>query len=226
MPNLSATTLKLFQECPRCFWLHVNKKLERPRGPFPSLPSGMDRVLKGYFEVYRRRGELPPLIAKVVPGQLAHEPLTLGFTDEKLGARLWGKLDDCLILADGKLAPLDHKTRASPPDDLSYSQQYYQFQMDVYTLLLEQQGRATSRTAVLVYYTPEDGEALHEGFPFAVTVHEIPTDPARAYNVFRAGAKCLAGELPASGPLCAHCRWLQAHAQLTEPQTIPDDLFA
>lgn len=227
MPNLSATTLKLYQECPRCFWFHVNKKVERPRGPFPSLPSGMDRILKNYFELYRGRGELPPLIAKVVPGRLAHEPLTLGFTDEKLNARLWGKLDDCLILADERLAPLDHKTRASPPDDLSYSQQYYQFQMDVYTLLLERQGRATARKAVLIYYTPEDHETLHEGFPFSVTVHEIPTDPDRAYDVFRAGAKCLAGELPPSAPTCEYCRWMSVRAQLGAPSAVvPNDLFA
>lgn len=58
MPQLSASTLKLFQECPRCFWLRINRKLERPRGPFPSLPSGINRVLKSYFERYRAQGLL------------------------------------------------------------------------------------------------------------------------------------------------------------------------
>src|SRR3989338_1396021 len=137
MPQLSASTLKLFQECPRCFWLHVNKQIERPRGPFPSLPSGIDRVLKGYFDRYRKTGTLPPLLKDKLEGKLSTSALTLGFNDTRTKVRLWGKLDDCVILTDSRLAPLDHKTRASAPDDISYSEKYYKLQMDVYTLLLE-----------------------------------------------------------------------------------------
>ena len=129
MPQLSASTLKLFQECPRCFWFHINKKIERPRGPFPSLPSGIDRVLKRYFDAYRRQGALPPLIDGKLEGALVTSPLTLGFNDAKTGARLWGKLDDGVILPDRRVAPLDHKTRASAPEDVSYTEKYYQFQI-------------------------------------------------------------------------------------------------
>ena len=223
MPQLSASTLKLFKECPRCFWLHLNKKLERPRGPFPSLPSGIDRVLKGYFDTYRKQGALPPLIEGKLDGTLATSALTLGFNDARVGARLWGKLDDCVVLPDQRLAPLDHKTRASAPDDVSYTEKYYQFQMDVYTLLLERNGHRTSRTAYVVYYFPTDG-ALHDGFPFGVAVHKIPTDPDAAYAVFTAGCRCLEGPLPLSGELCEFCRW--AEARPTSPSTVPDDLFA
>ena len=220
MPQLSATTLKLFQECPRCFWLHVNQRLERPRGPFPSLPSGIDRVLKGYFDRYRRTGSLPPLIADRIPGRLATSALTLGFNDASSGARLWGKLDDCLILPDERLAPLDHKTRASAPDDRSYTEKYYQFQMDVYTLLLERNGHRTSRTAYVVYYFPLDG-TLHEGFPFGVAVHEVPTHPERAYDIFRDGCRCLAGALPPPGDACEFCRWLHARGTVLAPAASP-----
>ena len=232
--QLSATTLKLFQECPRCFWLHINRKLERPRGPFPSLPSGIDRVLKVYFDGYRKQGALPPLIQRHLKGTLATHPMTLGFTDELCDARLWGKLDDSVILPDGRLAPLDHKTRASAPSDVSYTTQYYQFQMDVYTLLLERNGHRTSRTAYVVYYFPVEG-ALHDGFPFDVLVHTISTDPDRAYQIFAAGCRCLAGPLPPSGTEGGFCRWEKAralHAAPAQPRapaaapSIPDDLFA
>ena len=233
--QLSASTLKLFQECPRCFWLHLNRKIERPRGPFPSLPSGIDRVLKGYFETYRKRGVLPPLIDGKLDGKLATSALTLGFTDPAVGgSRLWGKLDDCVILPDQRLAPLDHKTRASAPADVGYTKKYYQFQMDVYTLLLERNGHRTSRTAHVVYYYPVDG-ALHEGFPFQVTVHTVATDPDRAYDVFTRGCRCLGGPLPACGEACEFCRWAEARPS-AEPAgraapppsgaAIPDDLFA
>ena len=219
--QLSASTLKIFQECPRCFWLHLNKRIERPRGPFPSLPSGIDRVLKGYFETYRQQRRLPPLIHGKLDGMLSTTALTLGFNDADTGARLWGKLDDCVILPDGRLAPLDHKTRASAPADIGYTEQYYKFQMDVYTLLLERAGHATSRTAYIVYYFPCDG-VLHEGFPFDTLVHRITTDPEGAYAVFSAACRCLQGSLPASGAACAFCRWAEARM----PVIAPDDLFA
>ena len=243
MPQLSASTLKLFQECPRCFWLHINKKMERPRGPFLSLPSGIDRVLKSYFETYRQRGELPPLIAGKIEGRLAANELTIGFNDAHTKARLWGKLDDCVILSDQRLAPLDHKTRASAPEDVSYTQKYYQFQMDVYTLLLERNGHATSRTAYVVYYFPVDG-ILHSGFPFKVAVHHITTDPDAAYEIFASACRCLSGPFPDSSETCEFCRWAQSRtviARASAPATVvadvrlptatpvtpfPEDLFA
>lgn len=218
--QLSASTLKLFQECPCCFWLHVNKKIERPRGPFPSLPSGIDRVLKGYFETYRTQGSLPPLIAGKLEGTLARSALTLGFNDASTHARLWGKLDDCIVLPDERLAPLDHKTRASSPDDVSYTQTYYQFQMDVYTLLLERNGHRTSRTAHVVYYFPVDG-VLHDGFPFDVTVHTIATDPDSAYRIFSDGCRCLAGPMPDSGDACAFCRWADSRPGVISRASAP-----
>lgn len=216
MVQLSASTLKLFQECPRCFWLHLNKRLERPRGPFPSLPSGIDRVLKRYFDTYRQQGRLPPLIHEKLQGRLSTTELTLGFNDAPTQARLWGKLDDCVILPDHRLAPLDHKTRAAAPPDRTYTTQYYQLQMDVYTLLLERAGHPTSRTAYVVYYYPVEGE-LHGGFPFSVTVHEVATRPDLAYKIFTAGCQCLAGPLPASGDACEFCRWMQARSGVMAP---------
>lgn len=229
MPQLSASTLKLFQECPRCFWLRINKKIERPRGPFPSLPSGIDRVLKSYFDGYRTRGVLPPLIEGKLDGTLATNELTLGFNDARAKARLWGKLDDCVILPDRRLIPLDHKTRASAPDDVSYTEKYYQFQMDVYTLLLERNGHPTTRTAYVVYYFPVEGE-LHRGFPFGLAVHTIATDPERAYEIFLAGCRCLAGSLPPAGEACEFCRWADARPpDASKPgsrSAIPEDLFA
>ncbi|PJE50498.1 MAG: hypothetical protein COV29_03765 [Candidatus Yanofskybacteria bacterium CG10_big_fil_rev_8_21_14_0_10_36_16] len=52
--RLSPTSgLNLYRDCPRCFWLAYNKSVHRPRGIFPSLPGGMDLVIKDYFDQYR-----------------------------------------------------------------------------------------------------------------------------------------------------------------------------
>jgi hypothetical protein len=171
----------------------------------------MDTVLKRYFETYRHRGILPPLIEGKLQGTLIKQGLSLGFTDVHHQARLWGKLDDCLILSDGRHAPLDHKTRASPPEHTGYTEKYYKFQMDVYSLLLERAGHPISRTAYVIYYYPLVGE-LHNGFPFGVTIHHIPTDPEGAYTVFQSARQRLADpNPPAPAEACEFCRWVKAY---------------
>lgn len=213
--NLSASTLRLYQDCPRCFWLQLNKGIDRPRGPFPSLPSGMDAVLKRYFDIHRANGSLPPLLDGKLRGTLAKGELSLGFTDQAIGARLWGRLDDCLRLPDGRHAPLDHKTRASKPDDVSYTEKYYQLQMNVYSLLLERAGLPISKTAYVIYYYPLDGP-LHEGFPFGVAIHEVATNPESAYDVFKAAHTLLGGPLPEPALSCEFCRWLKTAPRVEE----------
>ncbi len=44
--TLSPSSLNLMEECPRCFWLEKHKVWKRPSSVFPSLPSGMDNILK------------------------------------------------------------------------------------------------------------------------------------------------------------------------------------
>ena len=59
-PKLSPSSLNLFLDCPRCFWLQIVKKVRRPSGVFPSLPSGMDKILKAHFDNFMAKGKLPP----------------------------------------------------------------------------------------------------------------------------------------------------------------------
>jgi hypothetical protein len=63
--SLSPSSLKLFKECPRCFWIQFNKGIKRPNGAFPTLPSGMDRILKNHFDSFRDKGLLPPELQKL-----------------------------------------------------------------------------------------------------------------------------------------------------------------
>jgi len=58
--KFSPSTLGLLDECQKCFWLHFNKNIKRPAGIFPSLPSGMDMILKAHFDSHRDKKELPP----------------------------------------------------------------------------------------------------------------------------------------------------------------------
>ncbi len=225
MIRLSPTTgLNLYRECPRCFWLHYNKKVQRPRGIFPSLPSGMDLVIKKYFDQYR--GALPPELRGKVDGQLL-EDITLmnkwrdwrtglEYVDEEIGATLFGALDDCLTIsttpADGlfensvSYIPLDYKTKGSAPRD-GDSEKYYQTQLDSYALMLSASGYPVADYAYLVYYFP--AEVKKDGLiQFNITPIKIQTNLERVKKLFAEAVTLLKGPKPSRAQNCEYCAWL------------------
>ena len=204
--KLSPTGLNLFLECPRCFWLANIKGIKRPFGIFPSLPGGMDGVLKAYFNEYRGQDVLPPLVEGKLEGKLMNPlPKTLFMKDDELKAILLGKLDDALDFGDGTFAPLDHKTRGYPPKEEILAP--YQVQMDTYDLLMEANKYPTRHVAYLLYYHPTTG-TLHEKFPFVLTLKPVPTNPERAMQIFRDAVNLLrSDEMPVPSNTCEYCGW-------------------
>lgn len=213
MIRLSPSTLNLFRECPRCFWLHINEKIHRPSGPFPSLPSGMDTIIKKYFDTWRAKNELPPEIRPNVRGVLFPDLdiLTkwrnwrtgLRYEDENAGGVLSGALDDCVV--EGKYyAALDYKTRGYPPKEGGHK--FYQGQLDAYTLLLEENGYPTNHLAYLVYYFPK--EVRENGLvSFNVEVKEVKTNSDDAKKEFERALEVLKSPMPLKHSECAFCSW-------------------
>jgi len=210
MIKLSQSTLNLFLECPRCFWLSVVKNIKRPRGPFPSLPSGIDLILKDYFNLYREKGEIPKLLRGKIPGKIITSlPASFSLYEEKIGALLYGRLDECLEIEDNVFAPLDHKTRGFKTKEDSHT--FYQTELDVYTLLLEANHYSTKRTGFLVFYVPQKSSRLHEGFPFEVEVKEVPTNPEKAKEDFYKAVEVLRRvDPPKSSERCEYCKWARS----------------
>ena len=212
--KLSPSTLNLFLECPRCFWLHINENIHRPRGIFPSLPGGMDLVIKDYFDKYREKNELPPEIQGKVKGKLFHNHEILNkwrnwrtgleYKDENLGVTLFGALDDCLE-DNGKYMPLDYKTRGFPPKD-GDSERYYGNQLDCYSLLLQENGYPVGDYGYLVYYFPEHVEE-NGTVIFNVKPIELKIDPNRARKTLKDAMKLLDGPIPAHHSECEYCIW-------------------
>lgn len=216
--RLSPTgSLSIFLNCPRCFWLQMNKKVKRPRGIFPSLPSGMDRVIKKYFDGFRLKNELPPEIQGKVEGRLFSDlnllekwrswrATNLRYEDNSLNVSLSGALDDCLV-SDGYFIPLDYKTKGA--EIKGDPAKYYQTQLDCYCLILEASGYKTKGLAYLVYYYPKEvstgGRVIFEVSPF-----KINTNPDNAKKLVEDAAKLLEGPLPKSSWNCEYCCWLEA----------------
>jgi hypothetical protein len=210
--KLSPSSLNLFKECPRCFWLEKNKGIKRPRGIFPSLPGGMDLVIKDYFDKYRMIDKLPPEVDGKVSGKLFSNMAVLEkwrnwrttelrYEDKVLNAILTGALDDCLISNDIYI-PLDYKTRGSELKD--DPRQYYQTQLDCYCLILESSGYKTEGLAYLLYYWPlevkEDGLVR-----FHVEPIKIETNIDAAKKIFEDAINVLNREIPQASVECEYC---------------------
>lgn len=213
--RLSPSTIALAKECPRCFWLAVRENVRRPARPFPSLPGGMDNIIKSYFDSFRVKGELPPEIEGKIEGRLFPDikklnewrnwRTGLSYTDKNLNATLSGALDDLLVQGKYYL-PLDYKTRGYALKE--NDKNYYQHQLDLYSLLLEENGLPTKGLAYLLYFHPV--EVLKEGLGlvrFEVTPKKEEASVERARGLFTSAVKIARAEIPQAHTDCAFCNW-------------------
>ena len=141
--KLSPSSMNLIEDCPRCFYLQVVKKVSRPSGAFPSLPSGVDKMLKEHFDRFRDNNKLPPELKELKDVKLFDDKELLRkwrnnlkgieFRDEENDVLLHGAVDN-LLSKEGKLIVLDYKTRGfALKEDTAH---HYQDQLDVYNFLL------------------------------------------------------------------------------------------
>jgi len=163
--KLSKSSIGLLKECPRCFWLTQHKVWKRPSGIFPSLPSGMDKVVKEHFDKFREKGELPPEICENghCNGMKLFDDMEklkewrnnfkgLRWTDND-GNILFGAVDDILIKGKN-LIVMDYKTRGFPLKEDTAD--FYQDQLNIYSFLLRKNGYMTEEYGFLLFYYPKE----------------------------------------------------------------------
>ena len=208
--KLSPSTLNQMKDCPRCFWLAQHKVWKRPAGIFPSLPSGMDKILKIHFDKFRDQNKLPPEICE---NHLCKDMKL--FTDKEL-LKLWqnnfkgiqfedkegnilkGAVDNILVKGK-KLIVLDYKTRGYPlKEDTA---KHYHLQLCIYNFLLRKNGYETEDHAFLLFYIPkevtETGEVI-----FDTDLVEMGTDVKHAEKTWEKALKMLNEDCPQDS-----CEW-------------------
>jgi len=210
--RLSPSSLNLMQECPRCFWLSQHKVWKRPVGIFPSLPSGMDRILKNHFNNFRDKGELPPELCnedhcsdmklfgdkeKLKIWQNNRQGIS--WTDKE-GNILRGAVDNLLVKGN-KLIVLDYKTRGYDlKDDTA---EHYRLQLDIYNFLFRKNNYQTEEYAFLLFYVPsevtETGEVI-----FDTSLIKMKVDIENAEKTWRKALELLNDECPQKG-----CEWCE-----------------
>ncbi len=208
--KLSPSSISLIKECPRCFWLTQHKVWKRPSGVFPSLPSGMDRILKEHFDRFMEKGKLPPELCyrnhcdglklfndKELLKIWRNNLKGISWTDKE-GNILHGAVDN--LLTNGKkLIILDFKTRGYPCKDDTH--EHYQDQLDIYAFLLKKNEYEVEDYAFLLFYHPkhviETGEVI-----FDTNLVKMKVDIKKAEELFKKAIDLLNEECPKE-----ECEW-------------------
>ncbi len=217
MYRLSVTgDIGLYLECKRCFYLDKVKKIKRPDSIFPSLPSGMDRILKEHFDRFMLKGEIPPEIrdhdhikdCKLFDdinllNSWRSKSKGLEYKDQVTQIILRGCVDN-IIKKGQKLIVLDYKTRGYPLRENTHS--YYQVQMDFYNFLLNHNGYQTEDYALLLFYYPN--KVMYTGeVVFDTKLVKIKIDAQKAKQILDGAISTLQGNLPQKNPKCEFCNW-------------------
>ena len=210
--KLSPSSLSLMKDCSRCFWLDKQGVWKRPNGIFPSLPSGMDRILKTHFNKFRDKGELPPELCN------NGDCLNLKLFDDKELLKVWqnnlkgiswedkegnilhGAVDNILIQGK-KLIVLDYKTRGF--DLKEDTHEHYQDQLDIYNFLLRKNGFQTEDFSFLLFYVPKEVMSTGEVI-FDTTLKKMKVSVENAEKILEKALKVLNGECPEKG-----CQWCE-----------------
>lgn len=220
--SLSPSKIGVLKDCPKCFYNANVLKVERPRGIFPSLPGGVDLVMKHCIDA--GRPNLTYKLATQLPGRTLwggkeqinklrnwRSGLKVELKIQGKTVSLIGALDDLIVEPDGTFSPFDVKTKGKEPE--TDGAEYYQHQMDLYSLMLRENKMHPSGKAYLDYYFPV---AFHEDntgrMEWGDKLFELAVSPARGMEwLEKAVAIMTAGAAPASSSKCEYCAYLTAY---------------
>lgn len=204
---LSHTGIEGVNRCKRCFYLQYKYRIYPPEGIQSRLANRFDTVLKSYFDGYRQKSTLPPIVKDTMKGVLQNPFKEAYFhtVDENYG--FYGKLDECLI-TDGKYVPVDFKTSSSDPREKDIFPAY-QHQIDEYVYLLQKNRKETAGYGYLIFFYPDMAEEVHDGFPMITHFVKVEAHPEAVDGRIAKAIGILSGPLPASAPECPFCCWFE-----------------
>lgn len=209
MYKLSPSSINLMIECPRCFWLKLVKNIKRPDSIFPSLPSGMDKILKEHFDRFMLKNMLPPELKGLNEEVKLFNDTELlktwrnnfrgiQYLDKENDILLRGAVDNILVKGN-KLIVLDYKTRGYPLKEDTHK--HYQLQLDIYNFLLKKNNYETEDYSYLLFYYPnkvtKTGEVI-----FDTVLKKIKINSDNGEKIFGKAIKLLKRECPKE-----KCEW-------------------
>jgi hypothetical protein len=205
---LSATSINLFLDCPRCFWFAANKKIYRPRGPMPSITIGVDSEIKKLFNYYRNIGKLPPFLDGKISGRLISDLPHTMYANFNPEVTLFGYLDEAIQLDDGSYVPFDHKTKNKKVENVEDVHPAYRIQTAVYVKLLEEKFKKVQDYGYLAYYFPVyDISGKWIVFENDVKKLDVKNEIGLLSSIVGNALKCVNNDVPEPSEKCEYCNW-------------------
>lgn len=211
--SLSPSKIGVLKDCPRCFYDENVLKIARPRGIFPSLPGGVDRVMKDCMDAYR--GSMLKELAYQLPGKLWgtkqqidklrnwRSGLKVQLTVQGQTVSLIGALDDLILEPDDSFSPFDTKTKGKEPE--SDGAIYYLHQLDLYAFMLRENGMPPSGKGYLNYHFPVQfgGDMMKWGSK----LYTMSLDANRGKEWIDKAVDVLIGKRPGRTDSCEYCQF-------------------
>jgi hypothetical protein len=203
----------LWDECPRCFYLKVVNKFNRPAAPFPTIFGTIDRAMKQAFQGHNAKEISPSLPSgKLIftESMLTSAPIQLPGANQQLILR--GKLDCLAQFDEGSYGVIDFKT--SEPKEAHVP--FYGRQLQAYARCLENpapQSMAFSPISILglLYFVPRplaNAEPTTFALGGRLEWHEVPRDDT-AFDAFlsKVAVVLSAPEPPPASESCKYCQY-------------------
>lgn len=202
---LSHSGIEGMNRCKRCFYLQYTHKIYHPEGIQSRLANRFDTVLKSYFDIFRKKGTLPPFVENKLEGLLENPFKETYFytVNDKYG--FYGKLDECLVL-NGKYIPVDFKTSSSDPREKDILSAY-QNQIDAYAFLLRQNRKEPAGYGFLIFFYPDLTKEIKNGFPMINHIVRLEAHPELVSDRIQKAVDVLQGPMPDANSDCAFCNW-------------------
>lgn len=218
MTKLSRSKLELFLDCPRCFWLDMNKGVKRPPPAPYTINSSIDALLKQEFDAHRENGTAHYLIKKynieAIPYKCEqidawrHNFTGIQFKHKPTDFLVFGAVDDIWVNPQGELIVVDYKSTGAKEYKIYDA---YRRQMEVYQWLLAQNGYKVSGIGYFLFAKVNKSSGFAEGkLSFDLFIEPLKGDIRWIENSLFDARKALDGEIPAPKQGCLYCQFSQA----------------
>lgn len=213
--KLSRSRLELFLECPRCFWLLMNKNIKRP----PSFPytinMAIDQLLKDEFDKHRSQALAHEIIKKnkidAIPfdhpkiDEWRNARVGIQFHHQKTGFLVYGAIDDIWTRPNGELIVVDYKASGAKEHKIYES---YKRQMEVYQWLFKKNEFKVSKTGYFVFAMVNKEKGFKDAkLSFDMHVDPCDGDDSWIEDSILKAQKCIKGQIPKADSECKYCKW-------------------
>ncbi|MCM8801146.1 MAG: PD-(D/E)XK nuclease family protein [Candidatus Omnitrophica bacterium] len=217
MIKLSRSRLELFLDCPRCFWLEMNKGVRRPQPAPYTINSAIDNLLKEEFDECRRSGKVHYLLKRygfnvsLYNGEELNEwrdSFTgIRFEHKKTDFLVYGAVDDIWVNPEGELVVVDFKATGANEYKIYDN---YRRQMEIYQWLLLANRYKVSSIGYFIFAKVNKRNGFSEGrLSFDLFIESCQGDSCWVEDALIAARETFDGEIPPYKQDCPYCQFIQ-----------------